>query len=303
MMEANPVYSSPMRPASSRPRNSQSTSGLGISHCEMEGPSSHLRLLPPETYPSPVTDWSNQLMPPDSLLETTLDVGNFSPRTCYEQFGGHSDVSVSPLSYYSPQTLNPSSSHGSALDFGGNPGTLNAPSSRFWPNTPHSDATSCEIQIPVKEETDESWEQPLLMGASEYIGISTVPQIPQVVCDNTYPNNQHLSDNNSGSLVELKPYVGRDGNNTRRAAAQNMPVEVVFKWTKNDSELPDERCKIPSADGLQCTICGSRFTRRSNCREHMKRHDPSQRKSYNCEFCDRPFGRRTDLRRHVDSVG
>ncbi|KAF7593094.1 hypothetical protein BBP40_012039 [Aspergillus hancockii] len=239
MMETNAVYSSPMPSTSNYSRNPQPTSGLGISHCEMESSASQLRLLSPETYPS-VTDWSNQLIPPDSLLETTLDVGNFSPGTCYEPFGGHSDVSVSPLSYYSPQTLNASSSYGSAIEFGGNPGTLSAPSSGFWPNAPHSDAASCEIRIPVKEEPDESWEQlSLLTSVSESTGINTLQQMPEVMGDNTYSNNQHLPSNKGGTLFELKPNVERDGNS---AVAQNRPVEVVFRLTKNDDEISEKRC-------------------------------------------------------------
>ncbi|KAB8232428.1 putative C2H2 finger domain protein (Ezf) [Aspergillus alliaceus] len=301
MLEATPAYSSPMCSTSSYPSNSQSTTGLGISHCDMKGPSSQLRLLPPEAYPSPVTEWSNQLVPPESLLETTLDVSHFSPGPCYEPFGGHSDVSVSPLSYYSPQTLHAPSSYGSAFDFGGGPGTLSAPSSRFWPNTPHSDATSSEIQALVKEESDECWDHHLLTKASSPAGLATLPQMSQAVGDDIFPNPQR-PDNDNGTLVELNPNVGCYGDNSRKATAQNMPIEMVFKLTKSDSELPDEQCKILSASGLQCTICGSRFTRRSNCREHMKRHDPNLRKSYHCEFCDRPFGRRTDLRRHVDSI-
>ncbi|KAF5856826.1 hypothetical protein ETB97_006684 [Aspergillus alliaceus] len=249
----------------------------------MKGPSSQLRLLPPEAYPSPVTEWSNQLVPPESLLETTLDVSHFSPGPCYEPFGGHSDVSVSPLSYYSPQTLHAPSSYGSAFDFGGGPGTLSAPSSRFWPNTPHSDATSSEIQALVKEEPDECWDHHLLTKASSPTGLATLPQMSQAVGDDIFPNPQR-PDNDNGTLVELNLNVGCYGDNSRKAAAQNMPIEMVFKLTKSDSELPDEQCKILSASGLQCTICGSRFTRRSNCREHMKRHDPNLRKSYHCEF-------------------
>ncbi|KAE8348104.1 hypothetical protein BDV28DRAFT_112934 [Aspergillus coremiiformis] len=301
MLDATAAYSSPMCSTSSFPSNSQPTMGLGISHCEMEGPSSQLRLFPPETYPSPVTDWSNHWMPPESLLETTLDVGHFSPGPCYEPFGGHSDVSVSPLSYYSPHTLNTSSSYGSAVEFGGHSGTLSAPS-RFWPNTPHSDATSSEIQTLVKEESDESLDHPLLAEICNSTGIVVVPPMPQVVGNDTCSNRQPLQGDDRGALVELNPAADHHVDNNRKGAALHRPFEMVFQLTKSDSELPGERHRIPSASGLECTICGSRFTRRSNCREHMKRHDPNLRKSYHCEFCERPFGRRTDLRRHVDSI-
>ncbi|KAE8333605.1 hypothetical protein BDV39DRAFT_64 [Aspergillus sergii] len=302
MLEDTSAYSSPMCSVSSYPSNSQSTTGLGISHCEMEGPSSQLRLFSPDTYSSPVTEWPNQLMHPESLLETTLDVGHFSPGPCYEPFGGHSDVSVSPLTYYSPQTLNAPSGFGAAMDFAGNSGTLSAPSSRFWPNTPQSDVASSEIQPLVKEEPDDNWEQQLLTKVGDSTGIDPVPQIPPIASDNAYLKSQHFSDNGNGTLVELNPNVGRQGDDSRKPTARDAPLEVVFQLAKSDSGLPDERCKILSANGLECTICGLRFTRRSNCREHIKRHDPSLRKSYHCEFCDRPFGRKADLRRHVISI-
>ncbi|KAE8410092.1 hypothetical protein BDV37DRAFT_235693 [Aspergillus pseudonomiae] len=302
MLEDTSAYSSPMCSVSSYPRNSQSTTGLGISHCEMEDPSSQLRLFPPDTYPSPVTEWPNQMIPPESLLETTLDVGHFSPGPCYEPFGAHSDVSVSPLTYYSPQTLNAPSSYGSAMDFARNSGTLSAPSSHFWPNTPQSDAASSEIQSQVKEEPDDSWEQNLLTEVSDTTVIGSVSQMPHTVSNDAYSKSQHFADNGNDTFVELNPGLGRQRDEGRKPTARKMPVEVVFQLTKSDSELPDERCKILSASGLECTICGTRFTRRSNCREHVKRHDPSLRKSYHCEFCEKPFGRKTDLRRHVDSI-
>ncbi|KAE8375031.1 hypothetical protein BDV26DRAFT_24184 [Aspergillus bertholletiae] len=302
MLEATSAYSSPMCSVSSYPSNSQSTTGLGISHCEMEGSSSQLRLFPPDTYPSPVTEWPNQMIPPESLIETTLDVSHFSPGPCYESFGGHSDVSVSPLPYYSPQTLNASPSYGSAIDFSGNPGPLSAPSSRFWPSNPQSDTTNLEIQPPVKEEPDDSWEQHLLAKVSSSTGIGSVPQIPHVAGNDAYSKPQPFADNGNGTLVELNPNVGRQENESEKLTAQNVPIEVVFQLTKSDSEHPDGRCKVLSASGLECTICGMRFTRRSNCREHIKRHDPSLRKSFQCDLCDGSFGRRTDLRRHVISI-
>ncbi|KAE8417816.1 hypothetical protein BDV36DRAFT_169490 [Aspergillus pseudocaelatus] len=300
MLEDTSAYSSPMCSVSSYPSNSQSTTGLGISHCEMEGPSSQLRLFPPDTYPSPVTEWPNQLMHPGSLLETTLDVSHFSPGPCYEPFGSHSDVSVSPLTYYSPQTLNAPSSYCPAMDFAGNPSTLSAPSSRFWPNTPQSDAAISEIQPPVKEEPDDTWEQRLLTKVSDPTGTGSAPQMSHISSNDAYSKSRHSAGNGNGTLVELNPNVGRQGDDSQKPT-RNVPV-VVFQFTKSDSELPDERCKILSASGLECTICGIRFTRRSNCREHIKRHDPSLRKSYSCEFCDRPFGRKADLRRHVTSI-
>ncbi|KAE8147275.1 hypothetical protein BDV25DRAFT_142915 [Aspergillus avenaceus] len=282
VLENTSAYPAPIHSVPIYQSNSQSAAGLGISHCEMEG------------YPSPAADWSNHLMPPDHLLEATIDVESFSPETHYEPYCGRSDVSVSPFDYYSPQIINTSSGYST----GGATGTLSAPS-QFWPHTPHSDATSIDIPSDMKEEPDESWDPPVLADLNDP---SILSHMPHLVADGAYYNTQQIPEIETGTLIELNPSVDCFGDCGQDDAAPNMPIEVILDWAKPEGEVADKRCKVPPASGLQCTICGAWFTRRSNCREHMKRHDPSQRKSYPCEFCDRPFGRRTDLRRHVDSI-
>lgn len=55
---------------------------------------------------------------------------------------------------------------------------------------------------------------------------------------------------------------------------------------------------LVSEEKICCQVCGKKFTRLSNCREHMKQHNPENRKKYPCGSCGRTFGRKTDLRRH-----
>jgi uncharacterized C2H2 Zn-finger protein len=62
------------------------------------------------------------------------------------------------------------------------------------------------------------------------------------------------------------------------------------------------RSKLVSASGLECPMCGAKFTRRSNCKEHQKAHDPSWKKKHPCEECGKTFGRMADLKRHLNSV-
>ena len=54
----------------------------------------------------------------------------------------------------------------------------------------------------------------------------------------------------------------------------------------------------------QCDICGMNFTRNSNCRSHMKIHDPNRKYPHKCMYanCTKKFSRKTDLVRHIDSV-
>ncbi|KMP00075.1 hypothetical protein CIRG_00217 [Coccidioides immitis RMSCC 2394] len=55
---------------------------------------------------------------------------------------------------------------------------------------------------------------------------------------------------------------------------------------------------------FECPKCGMQFTRNSNCKSHMKIHDPDRKYPHKCTFgqCTKQFSRKTDLTRHVDSV-
>ncbi|KKZ66836.1 hypothetical protein EMCG_07441 [[Emmonsia] crescens] len=55
---------------------------------------------------------------------------------------------------------------------------------------------------------------------------------------------------------------------------------------------------------FKCEKCGMNFSRNSNCKSHMKTHDPNRKSPFKCTDpqCTKKFGRKTDLARHVDSV-
>ena len=52
----------------------------------------------------------------------------------------------------------------------------------------------------------------------------------------------------------------------------------------------------------QCGVCGHLFERRSNLKDHMKKHDPNYKRPHSCVKCGGLFGRKTDLKRHRVSV-
>ncbi|KAL1977040.1 hypothetical protein VTN31DRAFT_3322 [Thermomyces dupontii] len=73
--------------------------------------------------------------------------------------------------------------------------------------------------------------------------------------------------------------------------------------TSTQESLPERvkhsRSNSPTKLGYRCHICGLLFTRRANCREHIKRHDPNhQKEHYVCEKCGKSVSRKTDLKRH-----
>ncbi|THC90982.1 hypothetical protein EYZ11_009550 [Aspergillus tanneri] len=238
---------------------SQTTTGLGISHCEMGPLVEQPRVYPPEAYPSPTPDWPDLLMPPENLLEATLDVGPFSPATQYENLSNYPDVSASPLSFYESQTLSASSEYGPPIDIAGHQDMMGNQSSNFWPSTTCVDGLARpDSQCKVKEEPNEFWDQGFLSDSNNATGAPMAAQMARlVVNDNVCPNTQQASGNN-GTLVEVDPNVDRASDRGQRATVRNAPYEVVYKFAKENGETPnDDPYKILSASGLECTVCAA----------------------------------------------
>lgn len=296
MIETSHGYATEAFEHANHPNNSQPPTGLGITYVGMEAQFSQMGLCSvPETLSQPTTDWPDQLM--QSVFEPCLDVENLTTGTCYESFPVHHDLSTSPHSLYSPQTLSASPSYCSTLDVG-NQGTTCSQTSHRWPGTPCSDNTTpFEGWSHVKQEYDDCPDPLLYSEPSDASGVSTSTTIPQLMVNNTFAVTASPGKEKGDTTLKPDP-IFEDSIDHDQTATIPQSTAQARTTTSNDNES----CKVTSASGLVCTVCGTRFTRRSNCREHMKRHDPSCRKLYPCEACGKTFGRRTDLKRHVDSV-
>ncbi|CAK40005.1 uncharacterized protein An08g07560 [Aspergillus niger] len=242
LLKASPAYPSPA-PIPLDRYDFQSLSGLGISNCGTGSPSSQIRLYPcPEQYALSTSNWSDPITHSPNILETPPDASRFPPSTHYEPFGSHADISVSPS--YSP-----------VMDFG----AMHDEIPRFWPNTPTSETMAASegwSNVDV-------WESSFLDDSNNTM-VSRMPEIPRLQLNTAYLHPQR-PDN---TLTELDP--------SQSVAPDLVPDEAISKWIENVSESPHgEQSKIPSASGLECPTCGVRFTRRSNCKEHMKSHDPN----------------------------
>ncbi|GIK05713.1 hypothetical protein Aspvir_009826 [Aspergillus viridinutans] len=296
MIEPTHGYATEAFARANYPRSSQPPTGLGITYVGMEAQFSQMGLCSaPETLSQPTTDWPDQLMP--SVFESCLEIENLTAGACYESFPVHHDVSASPHSLYSPQTLSASPSYCSTLDVGNQDTTCSQPSHR-WPGTPCSDNTTpFEGWSHVKQEYDDCPDPLLYSEPSDAPGVCTSRAIPQLMVNDTFAVT--ASPEKEEGDTALKPdLISEDAVGHGQTAT--MPQLTAQAGTTTSNHI--DSCKVPSANGLVCTVCGTRFTRRSNCREHMKRHDPNCRKLYPCEACGKTFGRRTDLKRHVDSI-
>ncbi|EAW06788.1 putative C2H2 finger domain protein (Ezf) [Aspergillus clavatus NRRL 1] len=294
MIEPAPCYVPEVQAHASYPSSTQPDIGLGITYNGMETQFSQLGFCSgPESVPLSTADWSDQLMP--SVFNPSLEVNTLSAGPCYDSFGAPHDVSASPLSLYSPQTLSASPSYCSTLDMG-NQDKMGCQPSHMWPSTPCSDtATFLEGWCEVKEEPEDCADPLLFADSSIVTGLQMSTSIPQLMVSNA---SSGLA---SSDAEGLDPLMNSD--HTVKGCVQYdqeavSPRNEDHMVPVNDKPSP----KLPSASGLVCTLCGMRFTRRSNCREHIKRHDPSSRKQHPCDVCGKSFGRRTDLKRHVDSI-
>lgn len=108
-------------------------------------------------------------------------------------------------------------------------------------------------------------------------------------------------------------------NNIKRPV-DNRAQREARRSTNNTGNATQVSCSTAVCDGgirkqgrkstttakgkYECPKCGMQFTRNSNCKSHMKIHDPNRKFPHKCTIgqCTKQFSRKTDLVRHVDSV-
>ncbi|RAH76311.1 hypothetical protein BO86DRAFT_19556 [Aspergillus japonicus CBS 114.51] len=294
ILDATSPYASSMYATSFDMQNTQQLAGLGISHFGMESTASETELYPHPAPPSlSANAWSNTAFSPENFLQPPPEYRLFSSTAIYEPLGGVMEAAPSPSSFYSSQTLSSSLSYGSTTETEGHHEI--APEDRpfVWPRTPTSDCPDMRVDYTMKEGSD-GLQGPSVHENSASDAPAALSQMAPMPLSGTDSGLQwpHIdSVSNSAAF-----------NADQESALGPIPSEAISRWIEEVVRTPGEELKIPSASGLMCSVCGFRFTRRSNCREHEKRHDPRQRKSFPCDVCGKAYGRNTDLRRHVQSA-
>ncbi|OJJ45001.1 hypothetical protein ASPZODRAFT_27031 [Penicilliopsis zonata CBS 506.65] len=279
--------------------------GLGISHCRMEAVEQPQLSTQLHTYPLP--RWPETGVPNESFYDPSLPPGLRAVSACYEPYGLLTPVSSSPVSLYETQP-----------GFGPH-NRMEGQCTTAWSYpTPRSSNTVPPQTIGaaiVEEPQKFAWDQTLFITAPTHVS-PLLADVPLMVA-----NPHHHHHHNTACPVFApplpsapngrQPLLELDTNTAQPVAVGHRLVGIGEMGTQqtpprdtdNDEggRTPVKR-KRPRPDGLQCTECGFTFTRRSNCREHMKRHDPSLMTPHPCEVCGREFGRRSDLKRHVDCI-
>jgi predicted RNA-binding Zn-ribbon protein involved in translation (DUF1610 family) len=277
------TYSSPVSSSGTQERGP--LVGLGITGCDIEHAFDQLRVLNVPTMQS-------QLMPGTPTFELPYEEYVNGPcyPTIYHQLPNASQDSVN---FYSPTSVSASPSYNSAMEIGPNQDAFPGMSD-LWMHTPCSGPTTPSEVVSATggNGTRGPWDQAMFADVSNSL---TIPLLPF----------NHL------------PYAGTTGEETGyvRPSRQNVNVEAVGAQSKiapsTTTEQPVLKTrkrsrgssdKLVSASGLECPMCGIKFTRRSNCKEHQKMHNPNWKHNYPCEECSKSFGRSADLKRHMNTV-
>lgn len=287
--------------------SSRTETGLGISQCDAEILFDQLKpCSAPEACLFHVPGWSTHSLQTEPFCGTTMSIREASPASLYEPCGLTPDMSNSPLSYCTAQTLGPSPIYEPGFDLSGSYGQLREPFLDTWAKPAQTETTA-----PFKEDFDDS-QYPMFFPAAHDASISMLPQLQSLTTDDPFMLSPQLPiEIASSQALEPDVTVIHIPDRTRRATVHEYPTESILQTGNRNVEgsnggvggtkLP-RRKNSSTGNDLRCTICGFQFTRRSNCREHMKKHNPSYKREHLCCFCGRPFERRADLRRHMDSV-
>ncbi|KAJ5297359.1 hypothetical protein N7508_007608 [Penicillium antarcticum] len=281
-LETSSAYSSPVSTIGSQ--GGFSPIGLGISNCGIENAFGQVRLYAP-SMPVPPAGPS-QLVPEATPYDFQFKVDD--DRSEYAIYNKLADASESSLGVYNPTAMSASSSYDSVeLDTR----QCTFPSDVYsWIQTPCSAPITPSELVPTVGSGTGQWDQSLFSATCAPVNMPIMP-----VTDTIYPAMQEDMSFGSASGRNMTP----ERVMTQSRTASPGRTETDSKSVKG-SRSP--RSKLISASGLQCPICGSKFTRRSNCKEHQKAHDPSWKTKHPCKECGKTFGRMSDLKRHLNNV-
>ncbi|KAJ5920763.1 hypothetical protein N7466_009089 [Penicillium verhagenii] len=292
LLETTSAFSSTAPLTPSRRSRFPISTGLGITGCGLDNPfdnrgfSDHPAFL----MGCPVPD---SLAPMDQTYSVSQRADGFSETSCCEVYARLSETTPSPLSYYEPRAMSASPSYSSPVEAGLLQPPFPGNRTAYWAASPcPGPTTPLDIApTPISQPTGTTW------GAqfSSEISVTNTETMPLggLPATHTYCAPKFITPGSANSLS--------------RGSSDSMSRLSELQYGSSDRVLVEHSSKTPkkktrSGKGYTCRICGYNFTRRSNCTEHEKKHDPNFKRSFPCNECQKSFGRNADLRRHVDNV-
>ncbi|KAJ5184101.1 hypothetical protein N7492_001717 [Penicillium capsulatum] len=299
-LETASVYSSPVSATTSHGNGYPNPIGLGISGCGLEPTFNQL-----DTYANAIPfsvppALSEQLTTPNTLYNMPLKIDDFSGST-YEIYNGLADSS--PLNLYGSQAMCPSSSFNPPIDISPDPTTFPEQAAGYWASMQCPDPTTPSEISPVSASStmEGQWNRAYFPEAGMALNVPTLSMCSRLSVTN-------------GAFDQASPGGEGDGIipghfSTPAGTVHNPPSVTSGEETAHNSPASNGKARTLSPGRkshakkrYKCPTCYMTFTRRSNCSEHQKKHDPGFKKSFPCDECHKTFGRNADLKRHTDNV-
>lgn len=284
--------------------HSPAISGLGIVNCGLPSSSAQLPIGSSSQSLVPLTQcWPSEPTSSGCFSNTSL---SYPPLSLYDDLDALSATGTSPFPV--------ASSHSEA------PNHL-----AFYNSQQHTRSSNMDLQrASVFDHYDLSERANLVPRAQQRVPAQFTPSVTRCTPKRSFqdgqlsyqtpvisvPSNFHRGP--SGILLDLDTNFS---NQTMQSRAQRNPLcssnfgapSGVNSSTTNSNEgvkKPARKRTTTATAKYQCDKCGMSFTRNSNCKSHMKIHDPNRKYPHKCTHgnCTKKFSRKTDLIRHVDSV-
>lgn len=262
--------------------------GLGISGCGLDPGFDNLRAFSGAVPFAVSHAASNQMILTENYYEFPMKVDEFSGRPCFSTYNGLPPASNISLSLYDSQAMDVPPNYNTSLDLdeqssyaGQKPG--------YWASTPCSGPTTPLEAVPATGH----WNQPYIPEQCITVNQPTIP-VGRALYHPTAVTNgsRSLASHHNPKQISSSPRSVTSIDSSPPNSPRNVNKRRILR---NYMDMDME-------EGRKCPECGFVFTRRSNCTEHVKRHNPIFKKVINCDECTKTFGRNADLRRHIDNA-
>ena len=295
LLDSRSAYSSPTSATSLQEEQYPPVVGLGISGSSLDPPFDHVRSYSSQTPASLNSSFPSDLVRTDNMDGISWKVDD--DKACYNVYHNFLlGAPHSPLSWYGSQEMSASSSFASPIDVSLRQPTSSGQLPDHWASSPCSGlAQGLEAAPFAAGDTMSShWNQQFFLGQRSALNASNLP----------LSNGFRIFNGSHGPINTPQDVDSTENVLLNTLGSQSPPISHNGSYT-----LPQlgretrQRSPTKKGKGYRCSVCGYAFTRRSNCAEHEKKHDPSFKRSFHCEECGKVFSRNADLRRHTDNVG